>query len=517
MEDHEPECTDLNIGSEILRICEADEWKELVDYYLSGEPSFTKGWREHYSECAYCKEIWPDAMVRIETFLNALQERALQKIEELQKKFVMEFSTPPSGEEEDWQYADRIAALASVYAEPMIWMLYFLLPENYWKDFTVLPAHSESSEIRPISTCGQHLKALSSEALYFLFAAVLTREVYQKLYDRFWRMHISFRIRKKSDGVGIESYDNPDYPTYQAYELKASISMKHFGKDDEKEPFYGSDVLLGFIREKIREALLETPLNYRVVYSSLEEASTGYLRYFRELGGEDALSSSGPGNLAVHQVSHNKLNELHQDLADAADSIKAGQMEILRELQNRRSAKEFLPLVASRLGNVFPMLDSETQRQLALGEYFLAINQAEPDAMHTVVLHQAKACEHELYMRIFGPYLVKLIAEGVRNYPSHVSSDLPLLINGKHQPRSMNLGSYRWYLKFDPQLRMWIESDKHLNLSALETGLRWISEQRNLAAHEADFRQYDVALLQSRIYSDRGLLTALHAQVASAS
>jgi hypothetical protein len=40
MEDHEHECTDSNIGTEIVRICEANEWQELVDYYFKGEPGF---------------------------------------------------------------------------------------------------------------------------------------------------------------------------------------------------------------------------------------------------------------------------------------------------------------------------------------------------------------------------------------------------------------------------------------------------------------------------------------------
>ena len=81
MEDHEHECKDPNIRAEIAHICEANEWQEVVDYYLSGEPGFLKGWRDHYSECAFCKETWPGALVRIEAILNAVQERELQKIE----------------------------------------------------------------------------------------------------------------------------------------------------------------------------------------------------------------------------------------------------------------------------------------------------------------------------------------------------------------------------------------------------------------------------------------------------
>ncbi|MGO8758757.1 MAG: hypothetical protein ACLQG3_11595 [Terracidiphilus sp.] len=509
MEDHEHGCTDPNIRADIAHICDGDEWQELVDYYFSGEPGFIKGWRDHYSECAFCKETWPGALVRIEAILNAVQERALREIEALQKRFVAEFSTPLSSEGENWRYADRIAALATVYAEPAIWQLYFLLPEHYWKNFAVLPTYSESSEIRPIAACGQHLKALSSEALHFLFTAVLTKEAYRELYGKFWRMSTSSFLRMKSDGVGFESIDNPDYPIYQAYELKASVSMKHFGNDEEGEPFYGSAVLLAFIREKIRETLLETPLDYRVIYSALEEASTGYLRHFQEHADEDAPLSAGPRDLVVHPVSYNKLNEMHHDLADATDSIKAGQMEILRELQSRRNAREFLPLVESRLGKVYSTLHQMTQRLLARGEYFLSINQAEPDAMNVVVLDQAKACENELYMRIFGPFLLKLFTDGVKDYPADGTSKWPLIRNGKEQPRSLILSTYCWYLKNDSQLRSWIESTLHVHLPTLVNEAYWISDKRNLAAHEADFKQYDAAIFQARVYSAQGLLANL--------
>jgi hypothetical protein len=49
-----------------------------------------------------------------------VQERALREIEALQKRFVAEFSTPISSEGDNWRYADRIAALTSIYAGPTI-------------------------------------------------------------------------------------------------------------------------------------------------------------------------------------------------------------------------------------------------------------------------------------------------------------------------------------------------------------------------------------------------------------
>lgn len=509
MQEHEGHS--LQQARDIAIISETDDLQELVAYFYSGEPGFLRDDRQHWSECSLCSNTYPDALSRIDRIGTAVHEIALLRIEELQKQFIEEFPDFTSGAKDNRLYADKIAALASTYSNPTIWQLYFLLPEHYWKNFSVLPIHPESSEIRPITACGQHLKALSSEVLHFLFTVVLTREAYGQLHHRFWRMNLSSLLRTMDDGR-LESFDNPDYPIYQAYELKASSLLQGQAGDEEDEPLYGSAILLSFIREKIRETLLEASLDCKVFYSVMDAAATKFLQEYLDQIGEGSAHSTGSVGAFQELASNGRLNEIHQDLADATDSLKAGQMEILRALQNRRRASEFLPLVESRLGAVYTKLHCETQRLLALGEYFLSINQAEPDAMNPVVLHQAKACENELYMRIFGPYLLKLFTEGTRDYPADGSSSAPLIRSGKEQPDSMTLGIYSWYLKNDFILRSWIKSHSHLNPDALEKESFWISRKRNDAAHKADFKQYDAAIFQSRVYSPQGLLASLHTQ-----
>jgi hypothetical protein len=260
----------------------------------------------------------------------------------------------------------------------------------------------------------------------------------------------------------------------------------------------------------IRERLLDTPADYQLLYFSIDIAAERFLKDILEQSGSFSDDLRQPIRLPLAPAGNGMLNEIHHDLADAADSLKAGQMEILRALQNRRRATEFLPLVESRLGAVYTKLHCETQRLLALGEYFLSINQAEPDAMSPVVLHQAKACENELYMRVFGLYLLKLFTEGTREYPADGSSSVPLIRSSKEQPNSMTLGTYSWYLKNDFMLRSWVKSHLHLNPNALEKESFWISRKRNDAAHKTDFKQYDAAIFQSRVYSPQGLLASLH-------
>ena len=311
----------------------------------------------------------------------------------------------------------------------------------------------------------------------------------------------------------MESFDNPDYPIYQAFEMRALASNKYSGKDIEEDPLYGSPILLDFIREKLRETLLETPLNYHAMLSVLESAAAACLHNYEENGAEseDNRAALGARSVAMQPSISAAVGEIRSDLNDGIDSLRAGQMELrLAFERNQRSAKDFLPLIESRLGGVYGRLHHTTKQLLALGEYFRSINQAEPDAMNVVVLHQAKACEQELYMRVFGPYLIYLLNEGVMDYLVGGTCKSPLLMQGKDVPRNMALANYCWYLKHDSKLHEWIESTLKLSLPALINEAYWILEQRNLAAHENNYKEYTLAIFRQRLYGRNGLLGCLH-------
>lgn len=354
------------------------------------------------------------------------------------------------------------------------------------------------------------IKELSHDVLHFLFKALTAREIFRTLCQDYERMRISSYIRSRPDGHGFETIENPDYPIYQVYLLEHSESGQANDDEDSEEPLYGGSIELTFIRYMLREKLLETSTDYSLLYYSIDIAAERFLAEFFQRNGMDSDGVERSADRPFALFSGGKLNDIHQDLADATDSIKAGQMEILRALQTKRQARDFLPLIESRLGSVFTKLHHETQRLLALGEYFLSINQGEPDAMNSVVLNQAKACEHELYMRIFGPYLSKLFSEGARNYPPDGSSRFSLILEGKEQPRSLNFGSYAWYLKYDLRLRTWILEELDLQPEHLSAEAYWLSQQRNNAAHEADFKSFNAAVFQSRVYGPQGLLTSIH-------
>ncbi len=286
--------------------------------------------------------------------------------------------------------------------------------------------------------------------------------------------------------------------------------MQNWGDEAEEEWFEGR-ILPRFIREKIQETLLEASFDCRVLYSAMDAAAARYSQGFlAQIVGESA-GSSGSAGAAQILAGSRKLDEMHQDQMDAADSLRAGQMEIRLAIErNWRSAETFLPLIESRLGRVYGRLHQTTKRLLTLGEYFRSINQSEPDAMNVVVLHQTKACEHELYMRVFGPYLIYLLSEGVTEYLVDGTCKSPLLRQGKEVPRNMAIANYCWYLKHDSKLQGWIESTLKLSLPVLINEAYWILEQRNLAAHENDYKEYNLAIFQQRLFSSNGLLGCLH-------
>ncbi len=210
MEEYEHARKDLQQARDIEIISDTGDLQELVDYFYAGEPCFLHDDRNHWTECAVCQKTYPDALARIETIHNAVRERVLQRIEGLYKQFVEEFPDSASAVNDSRWYADRIAALTSTYSVSIIWRLYFLLPEHYWKNFSVLPSPLDSAKVRPVSDCGRILTSLSPDALHFLFLVVLATEVHQALYDKLWRMSIPVFFGGAKPGGGLETYDNPD-------------------------------------------------------------------------------------------------------------------------------------------------------------------------------------------------------------------------------------------------------------------------------------------------------------------
>jgi hypothetical protein len=114
------------------------------------------------------------------------------------------------------------------------------------------------------------------------------------------------------------------------------------------------------------------------------------------------------------------LQEWKRDFDNFEDSVKAGQMELVRLIErNSRSAAANEPYIVAQLGEpLYSRLHEKTRRAIQLAEYLYNINQ-EPDGFSLTAITMAQGYENELIVRIIGPFsnqqLTTAVAEaGIR-------------------------------------------------------------------------------------------------------
>jgi hypothetical protein len=522
MKNYDAECIDPTLGAEIEMISKTDDIGESVDYWYERTPYLLLAARDHCEECEYCRNTYPGARDRIAQIENSVIERARQEIEKLSAEFAAEFPQTPGGAgRDDTKFnADRMATIVSIYSDPIIGHKACLMPltdsmgrmvsEEFSVDFNTFLDSYRSSEEHSLPEYRQNLNLLSFEARRFVFTCGLAGDIFFGLRSKFESMCIPCGISHDAAGK-LVTVDNPEYPIFQAFLMEAMNSQKYKDKHIGSVPFGETNPLVAdFVRMKMLDALLEIPIDYRRLYLVLEHAAVAYLHFSDEhdQGVEANKPTVGTQPLA------GLLGGIRTELSDGIDSLRAGQMELRLAIEReRRTAKAFLPLIETRLGVVYDRLHRETIELLARGEYFLSINSGEPDAMEPVVMSQAKACENELYMIVFGKYLLQLHREGIMDYLVDRICKSPLLMEGKPVTRNMNLATYCWYLKHDSKLQAWIESTLGLSIDGLIRESYWINGERNAAAHEKNYNSYKLKSFQDRLYSATGLLNCLHPSV----
>jgi hypothetical protein len=88
---------------------------------------------------------------------------------------------------------------------------------------------------------------------------------------------------------------------------------------------------------------------------------------------------------------------------DVADSLKAGQMEILRRWAKFGSrASDMEPTIKEHLGLLYARLSESTRRSLQLAEYYYSQNQ-EPDDFTPAIISFHRAYEAEFKLLLLGP------------------------------------------------------------------------------------------------------------------
>lgn len=211
-----------------------------------------------------------------------------------------------------------------------------------------------------------------------------------------------------------------------------------------------------------------------------------------------------------------ELQELKQDFHDFADSVKAGQMEVLLRIEHvSRSAATLDPVIAERIGaGLHSRLHAKTQRALQLAEYYYKLNQ-EPDGFAPTAMMIAQGYENELRVRIIGPFLVELLTAGAETYDARGKSTNPLIRRGKVISSSLTLGNLGRYLRECPVMRSKV-SALGCDVDAISKDAALIGVLRNKPAHDFACDRAVADELRGRILCPDGALRRLHPTMAAA-
>ncbi|MFZ0865068.1 MAG: hypothetical protein WAN06_00300 [Candidatus Sulfotelmatobacter sp.] len=204
------------------------------------------------------------------------------------------------------------------------------------------------------------------------------------------------------------------------------------------------------------------------------------------------------------------------NMEDSLDSLKAGQNAIVRLFEeHKRPAASYEPSIAAQLGQpLYSRLHQMTQRALQVVEHLYNVNQ-EADGFALFAVRMAQGYENELNVRIIGPIVIELLATGTQTYDAQGKSKEPLIRWGKDHKRGMTLGSWAWYLKYDPTMRGKV-SERGFDVEAISKDAAWVSEVRNKAAHDFACDRTLADELRRRILCRDGILSRLHPTVATA-
>ena len=270
------------------------------------------------------------------------------------------------------------------------------------------------------------------------------------------------------------------------------------------------------LRQRMQTAIMNSELQPDVLFSTIEMASIAYSLIFDVSSeGTDVAMVAGisaPRTLTTQETKtvQGVLQDWKRDFDNFEDSVKAGQMELVRLIEhNRRPAAAYEPYIAAQIGEpLYSRLHQMTQRALQLVEYFYNINQ-EPDGFALFAVRMAQGYENELNIRIVGPFVVELLAAGTQTYDAQGKSKEPLIRWGKVHRRGMTLGSWAWYLGKDPAMRSKV-SERGFDVEAISKDAVWISEVRNKAAHDFACDRTMADELRRRILCTDGILARLH-------
>ncbi len=277
------------------------------------------------------------------------------------------------------------------------------------------------------------------------------------------------------------------------------------------------------LRDRMAMAITNSELHPTTLLSIIEKASIAYSASLGSwptgTGLTTVAQTISPQSRVVIQEMKALLDtfkEFKRDFDNFEDSMKAGQMELLRQIEhNRRPAAAHEQFIIDQLGEpLYSRLHQTTQQALQLVEYYYSINQ-EPDAFGPFAIKMALGYENELNVRIIRPIVIELLAAGTQTYDAHGKSKVPLIRCGKVHRWGTTLGSLAWFLGKDPVMRSKV-SGRGFDVEAISKDAAWVSDVRNKAAHDCTCDRTLADELRRRILTRDGILSRLHPGAAGA-
>jgi hypothetical protein len=281
------------------------------------------------------------------------------------------------------------------------------------------------------------------------------------------------------------------------------------------------------LQQRIQTVITNSELQPEMLFQTIELAAIAYSIGHRGYDVNNPTTSieqthSSQGTLALPEERITIQRELEQwkgewkqDFDNFEDSLKAGQMELVRLLEHNRPAASYEPYIAIQLGEqLYSRLHETTRRAIQLAEYLYNINQ-EPDGFALTAVRMAQGYENELNVRIIGPFVIELMSAGTKTYDAQGKSKEALIQWGKFHKRGMTLGSYAWYLGKDPVLRNKV-SQRGFDADSISKDAKWVSDIRNEAAHDFACDRAKADDLRRRILCRDGVLRRLHPRLSTA-
>jgi hypothetical protein len=280
------------------------------------------------------------------------------------------------------------------------------------------------------------------------------------------------------------------------------------------------------LQQRMEAAVANSQLQPDALLSIIETASLAYSIVYGGPSDETGVAAVAQRDLPERVLTVQETQALQgvrkewkrdfDNMGDSLDSLKAGQMEIVRLFeQHRRPATSYEPSIAVQLGEpLYSRLHQMTQRALQVVEHLYNVNQ-EPDGFALTAIRMAQGYENELNVQVIGPFVIELLAAGTQTYDAQGKSREPLICRGEPYKHGMTLGSWAWYLARDPIMRSKV-AERGFDVKAISKDATWVSEVRNKAAHDFACDRTLADELRRRILCRDSILSRLHPMMATA-